>query len=62
MLALFARERGRRLLTLDPNVRLNVEPDTKVWRSSIEDFAAHADLIKVSDEDLGLLYAGSTVS
>lgn len=62
LLALFARERGRRLLTLDPNVRLNVEPDTKVWRSSIEDFAAHADLIKVSDEDLGLLYAGSTVS
>ncbi len=60
LLALFAREKGRRLLTLDPNVRLNVEPDRAVWRARIAEFVRHADLVKVSDEDLGLLYPGAT--
>ena len=60
LLSLFAREKGRRLLTLDPNVRLNVEPDRKVWLARLAEFVRHADLIKVSDEDLGLLYAGAT--
>lgn len=60
LLALFARERGRRLLTLDPNVRLNVEPDADLWRSRIDRFVRRADLVKISDEDLGLLYPGAT--
>lgn len=60
LLALFEREAGHRLLTLDPNVRLNVEPDTSVWRARLERFAVHADIIKVSDEDLALLYPGRT--
>ena len=60
LLALFEREAGRRLITLDPNVRLNVEPDTAIWRARIDRFAALADLIKVSDEDLGLIYPGAT--
>ncbi len=59
LLALFGREAGKRLLTLDPNVRLNVEPDTAVWRDRIARFVALADLVKVSDEDLGLLYGGT---
>lgn len=60
LLALFEREAGRRLLTLDPNVRLNVEPDPAVWRDRIARFVGHADIVKVSDEDLGLLYPGAT--
>ncbi len=56
LLSLFERETGRRLITLDPNVRLTVEPDTALWRTWINRFAAHADLIKVSSEDLGLIY------
>lgn len=60
--SLFSREKGRRLLTLDPNVRLNVEPDEKVWRNRIAELVKLADLVKVSDEDLGLLYPGSTVA
>lgn len=60
LLALFAREKGRRLLTLDPNVRLNVEPDVRVWHDRIGRIAALADVVKVSDEDLGLLYPGAT--
>ncbi|WP_462383528.1 carbohydrate kinase family protein [Pseudomonas sp. Marseille-QA0892] len=47
------------LVTLDPNIRLNVEPDVTVWRKRIEAFASYADIIKVSDEDLQLLYPES---
>ena len=45
-----------RLITLDPNVRLNVEPDVALWRKQIATFAQHAHIIKVSEEDLNLLY------
>ncbi|MET1076617.1 MAG: carbohydrate kinase [Pseudomonas sp.] len=58
LLALVERESGRRLISLDPNIRLNVEPDLLRWRARIEAFARHAHLIKVSDEDLALLYPG----
>ncbi|MBB3105148.1 carbohydrate kinase family protein [Azomonas macrocytogenes] len=44
------------LITLDPNVRLNVEPDLGIWRKRIAAFARHAHIIKVSEEDLLLLY------
>ncbi|MGE0120058.1 MAG: carbohydrate kinase [Dongiaceae bacterium] len=56
--ALAAREACRRLVTLDPNVRLNVEPDLDVWRTRIAALAGQADLIKVSSEDLEALYPG----
>lgn len=56
LLALVAREADRRLISLDPNVRLNPAPDIHLWRDQIHAFAAHAHLIKVSDEDLHLLY------
>ncbi|MDT4852715.1 hypothetical protein FQZ97_869570 [compost metagenome] len=53
-------ESERRLSSLDPNVRLNVEPDIVLWRRRIETFAAHAHLIKVSEEGLSLLYPDKT--
>ncbi|WP_426139289.1 carbohydrate kinase family protein [Pseudomonas sp. DWP3-1-2] len=56
LLALVARESDRRLITLDPNVRLNPAPDIARWREQISAFAEHAHIIKVSDEDLALLY------
>ena len=59
LLALFEREAGRRLLTLDPNVRLRIEPDVAHWRERVERFVGYADLVKVSDEDLDLLYPGA---
>ncbi|WP_339950589.1 carbohydrate kinase [uncultured Albimonas sp.] len=61
LLALFERERGRRLLTLDPNVRLTIQPDTAIWLSRLAKFLACADVVKVSDEDLGLLFPGRPV-
>ena len=55
LLALAERERGRRFISLDPNLRINVEPDVARWRRDVERFARAADLVKLSDEDLGHL-------
>ncbi|SMF29547.1 fructokinase [Tistlia consotensis] len=59
LLALIEREAGRRLVSLDPNVRLTVEPDTGLWRDRVDRFLRLSDLVKVSDEDLALLYPGT---
>jgi len=56
LLALVRRESGKRLISLDPNVRLNPEPNIELWRSRVATLVEHADMIKVSDEDLRLLY------
>lgn len=56
LLTLVQRESGKRLISLDPNVRLNPEPNIELWRSRIAALVELADLIKVSDEDLSLLY------
>ena len=56
--ALVKRESGQRLISLDPNVRLNPEPDIERWRQRIKELIPYADVIKVSDEDLELLYPG----
>lgn len=56
LLALVQRESGKRLISLDPNVRLNPQPDIQLWRERVAELVKYADLIKVSDEDLHLLY------
>ncbi|MHC8339415.1 carbohydrate kinase family protein [Pseudomonas sp. HLT2-19-2] len=56
LLALVRQESGKRLISLDPNVRLNPEPNIDLWRSRVAILVELADLIKVSDEDLRLLY------
>jgi fructokinase len=56
LLALVRRESSQRLITFDPNVRLNPAPSIELWRSQVAKFAEHAHIIKVSDEDLHLLY------
>ncbi|WP_296257411.1 MULTISPECIES: carbohydrate kinase family protein [unclassified Pseudomonas] len=56
LLTLVQRESNRRLITLDPNVRLNPAPSIDLWRGQVAKFAEHAHIIKVSDEDLHLLY------
>lgn len=56
LLSLVRREGTRRLISLDPNIRLNVEPDLLRWRERVEALVELAHLIKVSDEDLSLLY------
>ena len=54
--ALAAREHDRLLIAYDPNVRLNVDPDLAHWRKIVDEMVSLSHLVKVSDEDLGLLY------
>ncbi|MET0549351.1 MAG: PfkB family carbohydrate kinase, partial [Xanthomonas sp.] len=54
--ALAERERGQRLISLDPNVRPTVEPDMAVWRARLARWIALAHVVKVSQEDIELLY------
>ena len=60
--ALVERERARgaagALIAYDPNIRLHVEPDLARWRDQLEWMLARTGLLKVSDEDLGLLLPG----
>lgn len=59
--ALVEREHGRSLIAYDPNIRLNVEPELQRWRDTLAWMVARTDLLKVSDEDLGLLFPGADV-
>ena len=53
---LAARESVSRLISYDPNLRLSIEPDVSVWQACFKKFAASANLIKASDEDIESLY------
>ena len=57
--ALVEREHGRSLIAYDPNVRLNVEPRLERWRETLAWMLPRTQVLKVSDEDLGLLYPGA---
>lgn len=59
--ALVEREHGRTLISYDPNIRLNVEPDVGRWRHRLQWMLPRCDLLKISEEDLGLLLPGSTL-
>ena len=61
LLQLARRHHDGKLISCDPNVRLNVEPDVSRWRRRVEAFSEIADLIKVSDEDLELLFPGDDI-
>ncbi len=54
--ALVEREHRRSVIAYDPNIRTNVEPDLDVWRATLQWMLPRTHLLKVSDEDLGLLY------
>ncbi|MBN8494184.1 MAG: carbohydrate kinase [Burkholderiales bacterium] len=56
--ALVEREHTRSLIAYDPNIRLNVEPDLARWRDTLQWMLPRTHLLKVSEEDLGLLYPG----
>lgn len=56
--ALVERLAGRVLVAYDPNIRLNVEPDLQRWRDTLAWMLPRTQLLKISDEDLGLLFPG----
>ena len=56
--ALVEREQGRSVISYDPNVRLTVEPSLSRWRELLDWMLPRTTLLKISEEDLGLLYPG----
>lgn len=58
--SLMAGEKGRRFLSIDPNVRPAMVKDTDVYRRRLEPLIATADLVKVSMADLAWLEPGRT--
>lgn len=57
-LALARREAGKRLISLDPNLRPTVTPNIAEWRQRFAAFVPCADIIKASEEDIGIAYPG----
>ena len=55
---LVEREHRRSVISYDPNIRTNVEPDLDIWRATLQWMQPRTHLLKVSDEDLALLYPG----
>lgn len=58
---LVEREYRRSVISYDPNVRTNVEPDLDIWRATLKWMQSRTHLLKISDEDLALLYPGRSV-
>ena len=49
---LVEREHARTLISYDPNLRFNVEPDRAKWRAMLDFMLPRTHLLKISDEDL----------
>lgn len=60
--ALVEREHDRILVSYDPNVRLNVDPDLTRWRSALDWMLTRAHVVKISEEDLGLLHPDASAT
>ena len=59
---LVEREHRRSVISYDPNIRTNVEPDLAVWRETLQWMLPRTHLLKVSDEDLALLFPGQPIT
>lgn len=58
-LAALASLNATKFISLDPNVRPTIEPNMQIWRDRIDAMRQHSNLIKVSAEDIALLYPGA---
>jgi fructokinase len=58
--SLAERECGTRLIAYDANVRPTIEPNLDVWRRAFARLSAATHLIKVSAEDLAILFPGAS--
>ncbi len=56
--ALVEREHARAVIAYDPNIRLNVEPELSRWHDTLAWMLPRTQVLKVSDEDLHLLFPG----
>src|SRR5688572_9289345 len=53
---LVTRERTRRFISYDPNIRPSIVPDRNLWRARVAALTARAHLVKASIEDIAFLY------
>jgi fructokinase len=60
--ALVEREHARSVIAYDPNVRLHVEPSLECWRAALAWMLPRTHLLKISDEDLRLLFPEADAS
>ena len=58
-LALMRAERGRRVLSIDPNCRPSLIHDLAAYRARLEEMTRLADIIKLSAADLDILRPGA---
>jgi fructokinase len=58
--ALVTRERPRRLISYDPNIRPSIVPDPELWRRRVAALTAQAHLVKASIEDIQFLHPGAS--
>jgi fructokinase len=56
--ALAQREHGRRVISVDPNLRPSVVGDMQAWATAAERFYRTATIIKASDEDIRVAWSG----
>ncbi|MFH8655199.1 hypothetical protein [Streptomyces afghaniensis] len=57
---LIRRETGRQVVSLDPNVRPGLVTDRAACLQRFAEWAAFADVVKASDEDLAWLHPGES--
>lgn len=57
--ALAERERGRRVISVDPNLRPTAVGDMSGWHRAAERFYRTATVIKASDEDIRIAWSGA---
>jgi len=55
-LALARREAGRRVISVDPNLRPTVTPNLDDWKKRFGAFLSVADIVKASEEDIAVAY------
>ena len=57
--SLAARERERRVVMFDPNIRAGFVDDEEAYRARVDRFFGLSDIVKLSNEDLAWLTGGS---
>lgn len=60
LLAFAEREGDRRVVSLDPNLRLGLIRDLAAWRTRFDRFVRTASIVKASTEDLRAAYGADT--